>query len=138
MRQIRGQHYLYMRGTFQSHRSARPFTEPSRTSETKKASGCPRGTKRLARSACDARPHRARKRASAAGGDISMSRMNWSRDHSRRTMRLHGTEGARDEDTFVRPLLRRPSSQPRRRLSKEELRAQAAQAFAAWRERQQP
>jgi hypothetical protein len=67
-----------------------------------------------------------------------MGRMNWSRDHDRRRMRSRGIENARaDEDTIVRPLLRR--SKPfRRRLSKEELREQATAAFMAWRERQQP
>ena len=66
-----------------------------------------------------------------------MSKMNWSRDHDRRRMRIHGIEAARDEDTIVRPLLRRPF-RPRRRLSKEELREQATAALLAWRERKQP
>ena len=66
-----------------------------------------------------------------------MSRMNWSRDHGRRLMLSHGVEPAREEDTFVRPLLHRPA-RFRRRLSKEELRQQADAALIAWRERQQP
>jgi hypothetical protein len=57
-------------------------------------------------------------------------RVNWSRIKSRDRMRRQGVEDIKDE-TPIFPLKR-----PRRKLSKAELREQAAAAFLAWREGQ--
>lgn len=65
-----------------------------------------------------------------------MSGLNWKRDHDRRRMRSHGTEGARDEPLIFAGLQfgkRRPRQPP---PTKEELRRQAAAAFMAWRRQQ--
>jgi hypothetical protein len=69
-----------------------------------------------------------------------MSRMNWGRVHQRRIMHEHGCESVDGETpgSMLR-IMGPPKHRPRpRKLSKEELRAQAAAAFVAWRERQQP
>jgi hypothetical protein len=70
-----------------------------------------------------------------------MSRMNWGRIHQRRIMRTHGCESV-DGDTpgsllrLMGPPKLHRKQRPHPRPTKEELRAQAAQAFLAWRERQ--
>ena len=61
------------------------------------------------------------------------SRMNWSRTDSRDRMQRQGVEDIKEKMPLV---LDRPPKQPRRKLSKAELREQAAAAFLAWRERQ--
>jgi len=58
-----------------------------------------------------------------------MVRANWSRIASRKRMRRQGLE---DIDGKV-PLFAQPPKKPRRKLSKAELREQAAAAFVAWR-----
>jgi hypothetical protein len=56
-----------------------------------------------------------------------MARMNWSKDGSRDRMRRQGTEGARDDVSFMAPLVK--ASSPRRPPpSKADLRAMAAVA----------
>jgi hypothetical protein len=54
--------------------------------------------------------------------------INWSRISSRDRMRRQGVEDVKGKT----PLFRTPK-QPRRKLSKTELREQAAAAFLAWR-----
>jgi len=58
-------------------------------------------------------------------------RVNWARISSRNRMRQQGVE-----DKGKTPLGGQPPKQPRRKLSKAELREQAAAAFLAWREGQ--
>ena len=58
-----------------------------------------------------------------------MARANWSRIATRYRMRRQGVE---DIDGKV-PLFAQPPKKPRRKLSKAELREQAAAAFRAWR-----
>ena len=60
-------------------------------------------------------------------------RMNWSRIDSRARMQRQGVEDIKGEKLFV---LHQPPKQPRRKLSKAELREQAAAAFLAWRKGQ--
>ena len=55
-------------------------------------------------------------------------RVNWSRIASRNRMRRQGVEDRKDK-----PLVAEPPKKPRRKLSKAELREQAAAAFLAWR-----
>ena len=62
-----------------------------------------------------------------AGG--VMVRANWSRIATRNRMRRQGVE---DIDGKM-PLFAQPPKKPRRKVSKAELRAQAAAAFVAWR-----
>jgi len=57
-----------------------------------------------------------------------MARANWSRIATRKRMRRQGVE---DIDGKM-PLFAQPPKQPRRRLSKAELREQAEAAFRAW------
>ena len=59
--------------------------------------------------------------------------MNWSHIDSRDRMHRQGVEDNKGKIPFV---LDQPSRQLRRKLSKAELRKQAAGAFLAWRERQ--
>ena len=61
-----------------------------------------------------------------------MARVNWSRIATRNRMRRQSVE---DIDGRV-PLFAQPPKKPRRKLSKAELREQAAAAFLAWREGQ--
>jgi hypothetical protein len=58
-----------------------------------------------------------------------MARANWSRIATRNRMRRPGVE---DIDGKM-PLFAQPPKKPRRKVSKAELRAQAAAAFVAWR-----
>ena len=58
-------------------------------------------------------------------------RVNWSRIKSRDRMRRQGVEDIKGETPIV---IGRPPKPPRRKLSKAELREQAAAAFLAWRE----
>ena len=60
-------------------------------------------------------------------------RVNWSRISSRNRMRRQGVEDIKGMTPLV---LNQPPKQPRRKLSKAELREQAAAAFLAWREGQ--
>ena len=60
-------------------------------------------------------------------------RVNWSRISSRDRMRRQGVEDIKGETP---PVIGRPPKRPRRKLSKAELREQAAAAFLAWREGQ--
>jgi len=60
-----------------------------------------------------------------------MARMNWSHIASRNRMRRQGVEDIKDKT----PLVEQPPK-TRLRLSKAELRQQAAAAFLAWREGQ--
>jgi hypothetical protein len=60
-------------------------------------------------------------------------RVNWTRITNRNRMRRHGVEDIRGKTPLV---LDQPPKQHRRRLSKAELREQAAAAFLAWREGQ--
>ena len=60
-------------------------------------------------------------------------RVNWSRISSRDRMRRRGVEDIKGETPIV---IGRPPKPPRRKLSKAELREQAAAAFLAWREDQ--
>jgi hypothetical protein len=62
-----------------------------------------------------------------------MGRKNWSRIQQRRLMRRQGVEDVRGGTLIVAPPV---NKQPRRKLSKAELREQAAAAFVAWREGQ--
>jgi hypothetical protein len=59
-------------------------------------------------------------------------RINWKRIGSRNRMRPQGVEDIRG----ATPIASRPPKQPRRKLSKAELREQATAAFLAWREGQ--
>jgi hypothetical protein len=61
-----------------------------------------------------------------------MARVNWSRIASRNRMRRQGVEDIKGQ----MPLVAQPPKQRRRKLSKAELREQAAAAFLAWREGQ--
>ena len=61
-----------------------------------------------------------------------MVRANWSRIANRNRMRRQGVEDIKGQ----MPLVTQPPKQPRRKLSKAELREQAAAAFLAWREGQ--
>jgi hypothetical protein len=56
-------------------------------------------------------------------------RVNWARISSRARMRRQGVEDIRGKTP---PVLDQPPKQPRRKLSKAELREQAAAAFLAW------
>jgi hypothetical protein len=58
---------------------------------------------------------------------------NWSRISNRDRMRRQGVEDIKGETP---PVIGRPPKRPRRKLSKAELREQAAAAFLAWREGQ--
>jgi hypothetical protein len=58
-----------------------------------------------------------------------MGRMNWSRIATRDRMRRQGVEDVKGK----MPLVVEPPKQPRRKLSKGEVRQQAAAAFLAWR-----
>ena len=60
-----------------------------------------------------------------------MGRMNWSRIATRDRMRRQGVEDVKGGTPIVAPLVRKQP--PRRKLSKAELRDQAAAAFIAWR-----
>ena len=60
------------------------------------------------------------------------SRVNWSRIATRNRMRRQGVEDIKG----ATPVAVQPAKQPRRKLSKAELREQAAAAFLAWREGQ--
>ena len=60
------------------------------------------------------------------------SYVNWRRLNSRNRMRRQGVEDVKGET----PVITEPAKQPRRKLSKAELREQAAAAFLAWREGQ--
>jgi hypothetical protein len=60
-------------------------------------------------------------------------RLNWSRISSRDRMHRQGVEDIKGKTPLV---LEQPPKQPRRKLSKAELREQAAAAFLAWREGQ--
>jgi len=55
-------------------------------------------------------------------------RVNWSRLASRKRMRRQGVEDVKGQ----MPLVDQPPKQPRRKLSKAELREQAEAAFRAW------
>ena len=59
-------------------------------------------------------------------------RVNWSRISSRNRMRRQSVEDVKGKMPFVG----QPPKQPRRKLSKAELREQAAAAFLAWRKDQ--
>ena len=63
---------------------------------------------------------------------MAAARMNWSRIDSRDRMQRQGVEDIKDKT----PLGGQPPKQPRRKLSKAELREQATAAFLAWREGQ--
>ena len=67
-----------------------------------------------------------------AGG--VMVRANWSRIATRNRMRRQGVEDVKGATPIAVP----PPKQPRRKLSKAELREQAAAAFLAWRAGQAP
>jgi hypothetical protein len=58
--------------------------------------------------------------------------VNWTRINIRKRMQRQGVEDVKGKT----PLGSEPPKQPRRRLSKAELREQAAAAFLAWREGQ--
>ena len=60
--------------------------------------------------------------------------VNWSRKATRDRMRRQGVEDIKGK----MPLVGQPAKQPRRKLSKAELREQAAAAFLAWRAGQTP
>ena len=60
-------------------------------------------------------------------------RVNWARLSSRNRMQRQGVEDIKGKTPLV---LDRPPKQPRRKLSKAELRERAAAAFLAWREGQ--
>jgi hypothetical protein len=63
--------------------------------------------------------------------------MNWAADRARDAMRRQGVQSKRDEVPFMAAL---SPGKPRRPppKSKEELRAEAARAFVAWRAKQLP
>ena len=67
-------------------------------------------------------------------GDNMTGRVNWSRISSRDRMRRQGVENIKGK----MPLVGQPPKQPRRKLSKAEVREQAAAAFLAWRASQIP
>src|SRR5215831_3308009 len=69
--------------------------------------------------------------ADVEGGGV-MVRANWSSIASRNRMRRQGVEDIRG----AMPRVTEPPKKPRRKLSKAELREQAAAAFLAWREGQ--
>ena len=60
-------------------------------------------------------------------------RVNWARLSSRNRMQRQGVEDIKGKTPLV---LDQPPKQPRRKISKAELRGQAAAAFLAWREGQ--
>ena len=60
-------------------------------------------------------------------------RVNWTRISSRKRMRRRGVEDIKGKTPLVLDQL---PKQPRRKLSKAELREQATAAFLAWREGQ--
>jgi hypothetical protein len=60
-------------------------------------------------------------------------RINWSHIDSRDRMHRQGVEDIKGKTPLV---LDQPPKQPRRKISKAELREQAAAAFLAWREGQ--
>lgn len=60
-----------------------------------------------------------------------MTKRNWSSVNSRDRMRRRGTEGAREDVPFMVPLLKTPGFR-RRRVSKDELRSEAAGLVAAF------
>ena len=60
-------------------------------------------------------------------------RVNWTRISSRNRMRRQSVEDIKGKTPLV---LDQPPKQPRRKLSKAELREQADAAFLAWREGQ--
>ena len=60
-------------------------------------------------------------------------RINWRRLGDRDRMQRQGVEGVKGGGT---PVITEPAKQPRRKLSKAELREQEAAAFLAWREGQ--
>jgi hypothetical protein len=60
-------------------------------------------------------------------------RMNWSRISNRDRMQRQGVEDIKGKTPLVGD---QPPKQPRRKLSKAELRGQADAAFLAWREGQ--
>ncbi|MGC1236643.1 MAG: hypothetical protein WA838_18480 [Xanthobacteraceae bacterium] len=64
---------------------------------------------------------------------IAGDRVNWIRMSSRNRMRRQGVEDIKGKMPLVGD---QPPKQPRRKLSKAELREQAAAAFLAWREGQ--
>ena len=66
-------------------------------------------------------------------GRVMTGRTNWSRIKQRSRMRRRGVEDVKGGTPIVTPPA---NKQPRRRLSKAELREQAAAAFLAWREGQ--
>jgi len=61
-------------------------------------------------------------------------RVNWSRIASRDRMRRQGVEDVKGGT----PIITAPAKKPPRKLSKAELREQAAAAFLAWRAGQTP
>ena len=61
------------------------------------------------------------------------ARVNWARLSSRNRMQRQGVEDVKGKTPLV---LDQPPKQPRRKLSKAELREQADAAFLAWREGQ--
>jgi hypothetical protein len=65
----------------------------------------------------------------AADGRVMTGRTNWSRIKQRSLMRRQGVEDIRG----AMPVVGQPPKQPRRKLSKAELREQAEAAFRAWR-----
>ena len=62
-----------------------------------------------------------------------MTGRNWARLHNRNRMQRQGVEDVKGKTPLV---LHQPPKQPRRKLSKAELREQAEAAFLAWREGQ--
>ena len=82
------------------------------------------------------RPNGAFLAASLSAGRYGLlvvgGRVNWSRISSRNRMRRQGVEDVKGKMPFVGQL----PKQPRRKLSKAELREQAAAAFLAWRKDQ--
>ena len=62
-----------------------------------------------------------------------MTGRNWARISNRNRMQRQGVEDIKGKTPLV---LDQPPKQPRRKLSKAELREQAATAFLAWREGQ--
>jgi hypothetical protein len=60
---------------------------------------------------------------------VMLGRINWKRLGSRDRMRRQGVEDRK----YKPPLVDQPPKQPRRKVSKAELREQAAAAFLAWR-----
>ena len=62
---------------------------------------------------------------------VMTGRVNWSRVSSRDRMRRQGVEDIKGKTPLV---LSQPPKQPRRKVSKAELREQAEAAFLAWRQ----